>query len=116
MHVQDVHDPTVETNVIHVAIEVVNKVACEVVQPDSPVPGEVVQPDVPIADEVSTTNSVHIVTADIEVTTPSTGPSMHTDGAFQGGPIDRSLLTEYADHVAYRLWQEDVYILCLTLI
>ncbi|XP_058786423.1 uncharacterized protein LOC131661034 [Vicia villosa] len=32
-------------------------------------------------------------------------PSVHTDGAFPGGPSDRSVLTGYADHVTYRIWQ-----------
>ncbi|XP_058733134.1 protein MAIN-LIKE 1-like [Vicia villosa] len=33
------------------------------------------------------------------------GP-IHSDGAFPIGPSDRSVLTGYADHVAYRIWQE----------
>ncbi|XP_058769030.1 protein MAIN-LIKE 1-like [Vicia villosa] len=39
-------------------------------------------------------------------TTPgaSTEPSVYTDGAFPGGPFDKSVLTGYADHVAYRIW------------
>ena len=71
-----------------------------------------------VADEVSAINLVPSATTDIEVTTPaSTEPSVHTDEDFSEGPSDRSMLTEYADHVAYQLWQGNVlYILCLTLI
>lgn len=45
-----------------------------------------------------------------KVMTPSIEPSMHTNGAFQEGPIYQSVLIEYVDHVAYRQWQRDVYI------
>lgn len=38
---------------------------------------------------------------------------LYIDEEFPGGGIDRSMLI---DHVAYRLWQGEVYILCLTLI
>ncbi|XP_058768071.1 uncharacterized protein LOC131641778 [Vicia villosa] len=38
-------------------------------------------------------------------TSASTEPSVHTNGAFPGGPSNKSVLTEYADHVAYRIWQ-----------
>ncbi|XP_058742702.1 protein MAIN-LIKE 1-like [Vicia villosa] len=39
------------------------------------------------------------------ITVISTEPSVHTDGAFLGGPSDRFVLTGYADHVAYKIWQ-----------
>ena len=42
--------------------------------------------------------------------------SRHTNIEFLGGPKDQSMLTKYANHVAYRLWQGDVYMFCLTLI
>lgn len=74
-----------------VAEKVVNEVA------------EVVQLDV-VVDPVSTVN------ADAEVTTPSIEPSVRISGGFSGGPIDRLVLTEYVDHVTYRLCQGDVYV------
>lgn len=58
-----------------------------------------VQPDADIVDSVSS------VTVDTEVTTPSTEPSVHIDGGFPEGSIDRPMLTEYADHMALRLWK-----------
>ncbi|XP_058783755.1 uncharacterized protein LOC131658484 [Vicia villosa] len=46
------------------------------------------------------------VVHDTDTTTgASTEPSVHTDGAFPGGPSERYILTGYADHVAYRIWQ-----------
>lgn len=100
VHVQDVHDPTVETNAIHVVVEV----AYEVVQPYAPVADEVVYQDAPVGDEVTATYQVPSITTDIEVTSlASTKSSMHTNGEFSGGFIDRSVLTEYVDHVVYRL-------------
>ncbi|XP_058776044.1 uncharacterized protein LOC131650347 [Vicia villosa] len=41
------------------------------------------------------------------ITGASTEPSVHTDGAFPGGLSDMSVLTRYADHVAYRIWQDE---------
>lgn len=35
---------------------------------------------------------------------------VYSSRAFQGGPIDRSMLMEYADHLACKLWQGEVYI------
>lgn len=63
---------------------------------------EVAETDVAVADEVVATYLVPIVTADTKVIThASTEPFVHTNGEFLGGPIDRSMFTEYADHVAY---------------
>lgn len=62
-----------------------------------------VQLDVVVADPVQ------FFTTDTMVTTPSTEPSMHIDGGFPG-PINRSVLTEYTDHVALRVWQGEVYV------
>lgn len=36
-------------------------------------------------------------------TSTSTDPSVHTDGGFPGGSNDCSVLTGYADHVAFIL-------------
>lgn len=92
MQVQVVHELAAETYVIHVT-------------------DEVVELYVPIADEVTTTDLTPYATSDAEVTTPAlTEPSMNTDEEFSGGPIDRSMLIEYADQVTYRLWQREVYI------
>ncbi|XP_058783517.1 uncharacterized protein LOC131658212 [Vicia villosa] len=42
--------------------------------------------------------------SDIDATThASTKPSIHTDGAYPGGPTDRSVLTRYADHITFRM-------------
>lgn len=95
---------------IHVASEAAGEVADEVAQPNAPVVNEVVQPDAHIVDEVASTNRVPTLTTDTKVTTSSKELFMHTDGAFPKGPIDRSVLTEYDDHVACRLWQREVYI------
>lgn len=51
---------------------------------------QVVHPDVVVVDLVP------FVTADTKVTTYSTEPSMHTGGGFPRGPIDWSMLIEYA--------------------
>ncbi|XP_058784737.1 protein MAIN-LIKE 1-like [Vicia villosa] len=40
-------------------------------------------------------------------TSASTEPSVHTDGSFPGGPSDRFVLTGYADHVAYKIWEDE---------
>lgn len=45
-------------------------------------------------------DSVPSVTADMEVTTPSTKPYVHTEGGFPRGSIGQLVLTEYADHAA----------------
>lgn len=83
---------------------VVVEVADEVVQPDAPIT------DVVVVDEVAVTDSVSSTTTYIEVAAPSTELSVHTNGAFPGGPIDRPMLREYVNHVAYRLRQREVYI------
>lgn len=35
-------------------------------------------------------------------------PFVYTGGGFPGWPIDTSILTGYADHVAFRLWQGEI--------
>ncbi|CAL5201763.1 unnamed protein product [Lathyrus oleraceus] len=96
VHAQDVHGPTVETDATHIVDEMI---VDEVVQPDVVVVDEVVQPDVVVVDPVSS------ATTDTKITVPSTESSVHTDEGFSGEPIERSVLIEYADHVAYQLWQ-----------
>ncbi|XP_050896515.1 uncharacterized protein LOC127103288 [Lathyrus oleraceus] len=92
-------------DVTHVAVEIAN----EMVQPDAPIT------DVLVDDEVAVTYSVSSATTYIEVATPSTKPSVHTNGAFPGGPIDWLMLKEYVNHVAYRLRQgEDLLMLKVT--
>ncbi|CAL5192578.1 unnamed protein product [Lathyrus oleraceus] len=80
---------------------VANEVTYGVVHPDVVVVDPTVQSDVAVADSVSS------ATTDTEIPTYSIEPSVHTDGGFLGGPIDRSVMIEYVDHVAYRLWQGD---------
>lgn len=63
-----------------------------------------VQPD----DDV--THSVSSITADTEVTSTSIDPFMHTDGGFPEGPVEWSMLTDYVDHVALRIWKGEVYV------
>ena len=50
----------------------------------------------------------------------STEPSVCTDGGFPGGPSGSSILTGFAHHVAYRIWQGEVcnigLVLCLIFI
>ncbi|CAI8601231.1 unnamed protein product [Vicia faba] len=59
-----------------------------------------------VVDEVETVDVEATAIGDTKVTTPAlTKPSVHTDSEFIGEPINQSMLTEYADHVAYRLWQ-----------
>ncbi|CAK8572088.1 unnamed protein product [Lathyrus sativus] len=48
------------------------------------------------------------VTAPYETNSFLIDASVHTDGGFPGGISDYSILTGYADHVAFRLWQEEV--------
>ena len=50
---------------------------------------------------------------DIDTRTGPSELSVCTDGGFPGGPSDRSVLTGYTDHVAYRIWQGDVSIIGL---
>lgn len=71
----------------HITTEVADEVTNEVVQEDAPVADDMAQLDVVVADEVAFTNPIQSATANIEVTTPSTEPSVHIDGAFLGGPI-----------------------------
>ena len=63
---------------------------------------ELVQPNVVVA------NLIPSITADTEVTSHSTESSVHIDGGFPGGSIDRPMLTEYVDHMAYQLWHGEV--------
>ncbi|CAI8588496.1 unnamed protein product [Vicia faba] len=93
----------VVTDVVPVANEVAETYAIPIVD-------GVAKIDPPIIDEVAATYPTPIVDedtatgGDIEVTTPaSIELSMPTDGEFSGGSSDRSVVTEYADHVAYRL-------------
>lgn len=59
----------------------------------------------PIAIEAETGDVEATTTGDTKITTPaSTKSSLHTDGVFPRGPSDQSLLIDYIDHVAYRLW------------
>ena len=44
------------------------------------------------------------------MTRVSTEPSIYTYEAFPGGLSNRSVLTGFADHVAYRIWHGEVYI------
>ncbi|XP_058784083.1 uncharacterized protein LOC131658851 [Vicia villosa] len=82
----------------------------EVAEVKEPVPevGELVaiaEVPVPIAEEGVAEDPERLV-LEIDTTTgASTEPLVHTDGAYYGGPSDRSVLTGYADHVAYRIWQ-----------
>lgn len=77
---------------------VADEVANEVVQSDVVVVDLVVHPDVVVIYLISS------VIADIEVTNPSTESYVHIDGGLLEGLVDRKLLIEYADHVAYWLW------------
>lgn len=90
-----------------VAEKVVGDVTGEVVGAEEivrVVVDELVQPNVVVA------NLIPSITADTNLTTPSTVSSVHTDRGFLIGLVDRSMLTEYADHVVLRLWQGDVYV------
>lgn len=96
VYAQDFHDLAAETNATHITYEMVaDEVADEVVQSDVVVVDLVVHPDVVVIYLIS------FVIADIEVTTPSTEPYVHIDGGLLEGLVDRKLLIEYADHVAY---------------
>lgn len=75
-----------------------------------PLADEVAEIDSPIADDVAPINSVYIVDEDIAtaddikvMTLASTEQSMHANREFSGGPNDQLVLTEYDDHVEYRL-------------
>lgn len=63
------------------------------VQPDVIVADDVVQPDVIVVDPVSSS------TTNTKVMTPLTESFLPIDGGFPGGPIDRSVLIQYVDHV-----------------
>lgn len=65
---------------------------------------EQVQPNVVVADPIP------YITVDTNVTTHSIEPSVYTNGGFPRGAVKRSVLTEYADHVALQLWQGYVYV------
>lgn len=55
--------------------------------------------EAPVMDDMKVTPPV-----EIEVTSSAlTGPSIHMDEGFPDGPSDCSMLTRYADHVAFRL-------------
>ncbi|CAI8602843.1 unnamed protein product [Vicia faba] len=47
---------------------------------------------------------------DVEVTTLASTKLYLHNGGFPGGPSECSVLTRYVDHVAFRLWQEEVCI------
>lgn len=104
----DVVREVAEEVVGDVGREAAREVVEEVIGPgevDGVVVYEMVQPNIVVDDLVSS------VIVDTEVTAPSTYPSfMLTDGGFPGGPVNRSVLIEYADHVALRLWQREVYV------
>lgn len=51
------------------------------------------------------------VTAPHETAHASIDPFVHPGEGFPGGLSDRSVLTGYANHVAFRLWHWVVYIL-----
>lgn len=119
VHVQEVQ--VAGTNEIHVADE-------RTVSDAVPIADEVVVTNVEVVDEMIVTNvelvAIYLVliagddTATIDVTEvmipTSTKSFVHTEETLLGGPSNRSVFTEYADHVAYRLWQGNVYIICLT--
>ncbi|XP_058761675.1 uncharacterized protein LOC131635093 [Vicia villosa] len=77
----------------------------------------VVEEQVPVADEevprveervavVKEGVAEERVVHDTDTTTgTSTESSVHIDGGFPGGYSNRLVLTGYADHVAYRIWQ-----------
>ncbi|XP_058753983.1 uncharacterized protein LOC131627165 [Vicia villosa] len=78
---------------------------------DEPVVQVVVEPVVQEVQQTVVQDQVvqERVVQDIDTTTcPSTEPSVRTDGGFPGGPSERSVLTRYADHVAYRIWHGEV--------
>ncbi|XP_058762512.1 protein MAIN-LIKE 1-like [Vicia villosa] len=90
-------------------------------------PVAVVEEQVPVADEEVPRVEERValveegvaevrVAHDTDTTTgASTKASVHIDGGFPGGPSDRSVLTGYLDHVAYRIWQgEERLVLKLT--
>lgn len=81
---------------------VVDVVAGEVVVDE--VDTEMVHPNIVVVDLIS------YVTTDTEVTAPSIEPFVHTDYGFSRGSIDRSMLIEYVDQMALRLWQGEVYV------
>lgn len=95
-----------------------DEVADEVVHPDDVVANKEVDEEVIVNEVVAkvvqlnvvVVDSVPSITADTEVTTPSIEAFVHTDGGFSREPIDWSVLTEYDDHVAYQLWQGEIYV------
>lgn len=89
----EVADKVVQPYVVVADEEVVEEVVVEMVQSD-----------------VVFVDLIPSVTTDTKVTAHSTEPYVHTDGGFPRGPIDRSLLTKYVNHVAYRLWQREVHV------
>ncbi|XP_058784748.1 protein MAIN-LIKE 1-like [Vicia villosa] len=76
-----------------------------------------VKEQVPVVDEWMSRIEERVIVADegvveervVHDTDTTTGasaePLVHTNEAFPRGPSDRSVLTEYVDHVAFRIWQ-----------
>ncbi|XP_058756320.1 protein MAIN-LIKE 1-like [Vicia villosa] len=106
--------------------DVVREVTAEDVARVEPVVARVeleqarIEPEVHVADEVVVEERVTVVVEEVVVhdtnttTGASTKPSVHTDEAYPGGPSDKSILTAYADHVAFRIWQDERPMLKLT--
>lgn len=62
--------------------------------------------DVPHVDEdISTTD---VDAANVAADGAKGSPAEHGKG-FPGGPRDTSLLTSFADHVAYSIWRGEVF-------
>lgn len=98
-----------EVVVGEVAVEVVGKIVGEVVGAGE-VAGVVVdEVDVEVVHS-DVVDSVLFVTTDTDITAPSTEPSVHIDRGFPRGLVDWSVFTEYADHMALRLWKRKVYV------
>ena len=62
--------------------------------------------DVPHVDEDIPTADVDV--ADVVADGAEGSPAEHGKG-FPGGPHDTSLLTSFADHVAYSIWRGEVF-------
>lgn len=73
-------------------------IAEEVLVTDAKAIDEMMAPMDPIAANDTPTGDVAYV-----MDRASTKESIQTSGTFSGGPSDRLLLTEYADHAAYKL-------------
>lgn len=102
VHVPVVEDPVVEVTDVEVPV-----VMDEVSDVEEQVPNvEVVVDEAHAAvDEVSFADTYVMTRA-------STKPSVYSDGAFPEEHIDRSVLTGYDDHVAFRIWQgRSIYVI-----